>query len=130
LGQTKQNQEFGSQAEFLNDSLAKLTSKVDSICTHNKMLDTQISQVTQQVATSSQTPGVFPGQLETNPKGQMNAITLRNGRQLEDPIGKTKTDEVEVESKKPQSEKAVAMSEKPNVPLPYKQKNSIPTKAC
>jgi len=33
-----------------------------------KMLETQISQVAQQVATSSQTPGVFPSQTETTPK--------------------------------------------------------------
>ena len=85
MGQTKQNKEFKSQDGFLNDSLAKLSSKVDSICTHNKMLETQISQVAHQVASSSQTSGIFPGQPEAKPKGQMNVITHRNGRQLEDP---------------------------------------------
>ena len=68
LSQTKQNQEFKNQTEFLNDSLIKLTSKTDSIVTHNKMLETQISQVAQQVASSSQTSGIFPGQPETNHK--------------------------------------------------------------
>jgi len=58
------------------------------------MLETQISQVAQQVATSSQTPGVFPGQTEANPKAHINAITLRDGKQLEDPVVKTTTIEV------------------------------------
>jgi len=45
MGQSKQLQELKNQTGFLNDSLVKLTSKVDSIATHNKMLETQISQV-------------------------------------------------------------------------------------
>jgi len=56
----------------------------------------------------------------------MNAITLRNGRQLEDPVMKTKTNEVEVESEKPKSENVVVESEKPNAPPPYKPKIPFP----
>jgi len=56
----------------------------------------------------------------------LNAITLRNGRQLEDPVGNPKTNEVEVESEKPQSEKVVVESEKPIVPTPYKPKIPFP----
>jgi len=59
MNQSKQLQELKNQTGFLNDSLTKLNAKVDSFATHNKMLETQISQVAQQVATSSQTPGVF-----------------------------------------------------------------------
>ncbi|KEH22256.1 hypothetical protein MTR_7g035225 [Medicago truncatula] len=62
MNQNKQLQELKNQTGFLNDSLSKLTTKVDSIATYTKMLETQISQVAQQVATSSQTSGVFPGQ--------------------------------------------------------------------
>jgi hypothetical protein len=104
------------------------------------MLETQLSQVAQHVANSSQSPGIFPGQPETNPKGQINAITFRNGRQLEDPVVETKKNEVEkesnellgkevgVESEKPQSEKVVGESEKPKTqPL---AKNSFSKKAC
>src|SRR4030066_1760317 len=89
--QNKLNQEFKNQNGYSSDTLIKLSSKVDSIHTHNKMLETQISQVAQQIASNSKNPGVFPGQPEANPKAQVNAITLRNGRQLEDPIAKTKT---------------------------------------
>jgi len=126
LGQTKQNQELKNQTGFLNDSLIKLISKVDSIATHNKMLETQISQVAQQVATSSQPNVTFPGQTETKPKGQLNVVTLRNGRKLEDSVVKTKPSESEKESEKPQSEKAVVESEKSNAPPPYKPKIPFP----
>jgi hypothetical protein len=110
----------------LNDSLIKLTWKVDSIATHNKMLETQISQLAQQVASFSKSTGIFLGQLETNPKGQMTVITLRNGRQLKDPVGKSKTNEGEKESDKPHSEEAEVESEKPNAPPPYKPKIPFP----
>jgi len=86
MNQSKKLQELKNQTGILNDSLAKLTSKVDSIATHAKMLETQISQVAQQVATSSQTLGVFLGQTEANLKAHINAITLRDGKQLEDPL--------------------------------------------
>jgi len=39
---------------------------------------------------------------------------------------KTKTNEVEVDSEKPQSKKAVVESEKSNVPPPYQQKIPFP----
>jgi len=82
MNQSKQLQELKNQTEFLNDSLSKLNTKVDSIATHTKMLETQISQVAQQVAASSQTPGVFPGQPEANPKAHVNAISF-GGSKLE-----------------------------------------------
>jgi len=60
MSHTKQNKEFKNQTGFLNDTLIKLTSKVDSISTQNKMLETQISQVAQQVTSSSRSSIVFP----------------------------------------------------------------------
>jgi len=62
MDQSKQFQELKNQTGFLNDSVVKLTSKVDSICTHQKLLETQISQVAQQAAASSPTTGIFPCQ--------------------------------------------------------------------
>jgi len=38
MDQSNQFEKLKNQTRFLNDSLAKLTSKVDSIATHNKML--------------------------------------------------------------------------------------------
>jgi hypothetical protein len=78
------------------------------------------------VATSSQTLGVFPSQTEVNPKGLINAIKLRDGKQLEDPVMKTKTIKGEVESEKPQVEKAIGESDKPIVSPPHKPKIPFP----
>jgi len=50
------------------------------------MLETQTSQV----ATSSQTPGVYPGQTEANPKAHVNAISF-GGSKLEETVAKPKT---------------------------------------
>jgi len=49
------------------------------------MMENQIAQITQQVSHLSRPQGHLPGPPETNPKGQMNAITLRSGRELESP---------------------------------------------
>lgn len=40
----------------------QLTTKVENIATHNKMLETQISQVAQQQTLSYVSPINFPGQ--------------------------------------------------------------------
>lgn len=63
MEQSKQIQELKNQTGFLNDSLVKHTSKVDSIATHTRMLETQSSQVAQQVATKS-----FQVKLKPTPK--------------------------------------------------------------
>jgi len=120
MNQSKQLQELKNQTRFLNVSLSKLNTKVDSIATHTKMLETQISQVAQQVVASSQTPGVFPGQTEANPKAHINAITLGGGKEIEDTIAKVKN--IEGESVKLKGEKAIIENEKPldktKVPFP------------
>jgi len=86
------------------------------------MLETQISQVAQQVATSSQTPGVFLGQTEPNPKAHVNAISLGGSKQLEDTIAKAEN--IKGESVKLLAEKAIKESEKPldkpKVPFPLR----------
>jgi len=42
------------------------------------------------VAASSQTPGVFPGQTEANPKAHVNAISF-GGSKLEETITRLRT---------------------------------------
>ena len=74
---------------------------MDSISTHNKILETQIFQVAQQVASSSRSSEVFPGQPEPNPKGQMNVVTLRNDKQLEESNGNSETNESGKKSEEP-----------------------------
>jgi hypothetical protein len=84
--QTQQNKEFMNQNIHTNELVKQLANKVDAIATHNKMLETQISQVAQQQAVNVAPAGTFPGQPQPNPKGHVNAITLRSGTELEDPV--------------------------------------------
>ncbi|CAJ2652576.1 unnamed protein product [Trifolium pratense] len=88
LAQTQQNKEFMNQNIHTNELIKQLANKIDSISTHNKMLETQISQVAQQQAATAALAGTLLGQLQPNPKGHVNAITLRSGRELEDPVAK------------------------------------------
>jgi len=70
--------------------------------------------------TSSQTPGIFPGQTEANPKAHVNVISLWNGRKLEDIVVKART--TKGESDECQGEIAMIESEKQldksKIPLP------------
>ena len=59
--------------------------------------------------TSSQTPGIFPGQTEANPKAHVKAISLWSGKKLEDTVVKAKT--IEGESDECQGEIAMIKSE-------------------
>jgi small-conductance mechanosensitive channel len=59
--------------------IKQLTSKLDVLATHNRMLETQISQVAQHQASTSAPAGTFPGQPQQNPKEQANAVILRSG---------------------------------------------------
>ena len=89
--QTEQLQQLEDETRLLNDSLAKILPKIDSTPSHDKILEAQFSHA------------------NTN---KMNSITLRNGKQLEGPIGKAKPSEVEKESSEPQVEGIRIESEK------------------
>ncbi|XP_045807708.1 uncharacterized protein LOC123902064 [Trifolium pratense] len=74
--------------ELRDNNKMKESTKVDALATHNKMLETQISQVAQQQATIAAPAGTFPGQPEPNPKGHANAIhaiITRSGKELQGP---------------------------------------------
>ena len=55
----------------------------DIMTTHQNMLENQIPQITYQVSHFSRPQRHLPGQPETNPKGQINTITLRSRKELE-----------------------------------------------
>lgn len=59
--QMQQNKEFMNQNVHTSKLVKQLATKVDVLATHNKMLETQISQVAQQQATTASTVGTFPG---------------------------------------------------------------------
>ncbi|XP_020262743.1 uncharacterized protein LOC109838731 [Asparagus officinalis] len=58
---------------------------MDSLATHNKMLEAQIIQLAQNASSSSRPSGMLRGQTETNPRGHVNTISLRSGKQYEGP---------------------------------------------
>jgi len=72
--------------EALGELVSQLTVKFKTMTTHQKMMENQITQIAQQVSHLFRPQGHLPGQLETNPKGQLNAITLLSGRELEGPL--------------------------------------------
>ncbi|XP_058746214.1 uncharacterized protein LOC131619091 [Vicia villosa] len=84
--QTQQNKKFMNQNIHTSELVKQLATKVDALATHNKMLETQISQVAQQQATTAAPAGVFPGQPQPNPKGHANALTLQSGTEYDGPI--------------------------------------------
>ncbi|XP_050910009.1 uncharacterized protein LOC127123872 [Lathyrus oleraceus] len=95
------------------------------------MLETQISPVAQQQATTVAPAGAFPGQPQVNLKGHANAIILQSGIELDRPIDPRiqstgmhqdpgKITEKEDELKEEKSEKAVEKEEPYVPPPPYK----------
>lgn len=58
--QTKTNENPG-------ESINLLTSRLNAMATHQKTMDAQIAQITQQVSHLSWPQGHFPSQPETNP---------------------------------------------------------------
>ena len=59
LAQAQQNKEFMNQNVHTNELIKQLTHKVDSMATHNKMLETQISQVAHQQAATTTKMGLY-----------------------------------------------------------------------
>ena len=88
----------------MNDSLAKISPKIDFILSHDKILEAQI----------------------THANTNKNSITLRNGKQLEGPIGKANPNEIEKESSEPQVEGISLESKKQITPPPFKPNIHFP----
>ena len=84
--------------EALGKSISQLTFKFETMTTHQLMMKNQITRIAQQLSHLSRPPGHLSGQPETNPKGQINAITLRNDRALECPQMPMREDRREVDN--------------------------------
>lgn len=87
--QTQQKQEFLNQDIHINELITQIGTKVDSIITHNKMLETQISQIAQQQAPHAIPGGQFSGQPQPNPRGKANDVTLQSGTTYDEPVKPT-----------------------------------------
>ncbi|XP_058749140.1 uncharacterized protein LOC131622107 [Vicia villosa] len=79
------NKDFLNQNVHTNEQIKQLETKVDALATHNKMLETQISQVAQQQAPTAAPAGTFSGQPQPNLKGHAHAIILRSGKEMDEP---------------------------------------------
>ncbi|XP_010669123.3 uncharacterized protein LOC104886363 [Beta vulgaris subsp. vulgaris] len=62
----------------------KTDNAIQQIQAQNKLLESQISQLAHQVGQLSKAPGHFPGNSEQPSKGHINAVILRNGKELQD----------------------------------------------
>lgn len=69
--------------EALGEFVSQLNAKFKSMSTYQKMMENQLAQIAQQVTHISRPQGHLSGQPETNPKRQMNAISLKSGKTLE-----------------------------------------------
>ena len=83
--QAQTNKDVQNQNIHTNEQIKQLANKIDALATHNKMLETQISQVAQQQAPTAAPTDTFPGQPQPNPKGHAHAIILRSGTELDGP---------------------------------------------
>ncbi|KAI3716043.1 hypothetical protein L6452_23087 [Arctium lappa] len=93
------------------DKNDQIFSRLDANTAHSKMMETQISQISQQLATLLKQGNQLPPQLEQNPRGQMNAVTLRSGRVL---VEKRKSEgDMDATLKEKKAKVPEAMSEVP-----------------
>eukprot|EP00257_Ricinus_communis_P015627 XP_015573586.1 uncharacterized protein LOC107261128 [Ricinus communis] len=103
-----------------------LIISIQQIQAQTKLMENQISQLAQQVGQSSKVPGHFPSNTEQPLKGQINAVTLRNGRELEDLPPKVvqkkvvAVEEEMVEAEKMIEKKKTEEKKEPIVIKPYK----------
>ncbi|XP_057248937.1 uncharacterized protein LOC130590494 [Beta vulgaris subsp. vulgaris] len=132
--QAKQVEYQAKQNEFFNNSLQQITA-------HNKLMESQMTQLAQQISHLSKPSGQLPGQTEPNPKGHINAISLRSGKELQEPTRRATehhntakevielSEEVqektglEDEAKKPENEEPTVIPIKPyKPPVPFPQR--------
>ncbi|KAJ9159605.1 hypothetical protein P3X46_025102 [Hevea brasiliensis] len=115
-----------------NEMIKQLTSRMNQLATHNKILENQIAQ---QAGSSSEAAGKLPSQLEMNPKEYCKVVTLRSGRILEQleekpteetsDKSKSQVEKKEEEVKKDQEEEArkkKKLREPYQPPLPFPQR--------
>ncbi|KAF3549743.1 hypothetical protein DY000_02002800 [Brassica cretica] len=68
----------------MNNMFNDLSTKYDNVASHMRQMDIQISQIAEIVRRQQ---GSLSGKTETNPK-ECNAVALRSGRQLTEPVPK------------------------------------------
>ncbi|XP_071923102.1 uncharacterized protein [Coffea arabica] len=113
--QSRQQQaETKSGWEMAVEKLAKVTSdrfervegRMDQLTTMYRNVEVQIGQIASSLNNRNQ--GELPSKTEVNPKEHVKAITLRSGRQLEDPpVKEVEKDENEKQEEKQRNQEAI-----------------------
>ncbi|XP_031116691.1 uncharacterized protein LOC116020354 [Ipomoea triloba] len=95
----------GRSLEDLFQAIQNLNAKVNQVAAHNKMLESQIAN--QASPSSNKAIDKLPA-YSKNPREQVNAITTRSGKQLQDPplVVENRLDEV-LKDKEPNEDKLV-----------------------
>nr|XP_009770100.1 PREDICTED: uncharacterized protein LOC104220838 [Nicotiana sylvestris] len=91
-----QVEQQASPRNHLEDMLKKMMDEQQALATTMRNLERQMGQLAS--AQNTRPAGALPSDTEPNPKAQVNAVTLRNGRALEEvPMKKKNTDHPEGE---------------------------------
>ncbi|XP_050888936.1 uncharacterized protein LOC127094110 [Lathyrus oleraceus] len=124
--QTLQNEEFRKQSLYINETLRQLNNVVESLATHNKAMETQISLL-------SQTP------LKPFPEKHMDVVTTTSEKSIENPKENDKEEgsgekRVEIEKDPPTSPKREVVEEVNKeafcvFPPPYKSRIPFPQRS-
>ncbi|XP_021722473.1 uncharacterized protein LOC110689963 [Chenopodium quinoa] len=101
----------------MENFITTANNSIQQLQAQNKLMENQISQLAHEVGQSSKTPGTFPGQTEQPQKGHMNVVTLRSGKQLEDPPSKEVVEEI-VTNKKAVDSSVIEEEPKASIPPP------------
>ncbi|XP_021731334.1 uncharacterized protein LOC110698244 [Chenopodium quinoa] len=103
----------------MENFITATNNSIQQLQTQNKLMENQISQLAHQVGQSSKTPGTFPSQTKQPQKGHMNVMTLRTGKQLEDPPVRKPSKEVVEEVVTNEKEVDISVIEKePRASIP------------
>ena len=76
------------------DKNDQIFAKIDANTAHSKIMETQISQISQQMASLLKQGNQLPPQLEQNLRDQINAVNLRSGKPL---IEKKKSEAIQMQ---------------------------------
>ncbi|KAL2922058.1 DNA damage-inducible protein 1 [Bienertia sinuspersici] len=82
---TQTVQEMKAQHSQMVQEMKAQNQSMQEVKAQQKLLESQVSQLSHQVGQSSGAPGHFPSNTEQPRKGHINAVTLRSGKELEFP---------------------------------------------
>ncbi|XP_071939777.1 uncharacterized protein [Coffea arabica] len=93
-------------AKVTSDRFERVEGRLDQLTTMYRNVEVQIGQIASSLNNRNQ--GELPSKTEVNPKEHVKAITLRSGRQLEDPpVKEVEKDENEKQEEKQRNQEAI-----------------------